>query len=404
MKANRRLPPRLTALVALAFAVQATTGCLSNEYRIPKDELARIVQLPPDARGQRVRVLQEVGERRSEAIPPNQPLPPWVGPRLPGEPPVVIVEGEPPPEPEIHVDANIDLNVPRGGGGGRVAPAPHGGSWRAPPAGPGGSSGSGRWVSGTGKAVAKGGGGGGGGDDLAALAVVVAVFAVFAVVGLAASEGARFDGFVQMRPEQPVHLKNAAGAELHMPLGALTSYEVETATEATVMDDEGYGLRLLDRRPIDRVGPTFKVTLGSLFEPPAADDPQQQWLSGFASTIQIGGYFTQGLGLVGSLSLGLGSDQAGRTFQRHALGVEGQALPLRVGPLALGAFAHAGVQLAGRGDSLDSGSALGGGLMMELALSTRLAFTVRGDWTGTLMDNRTDWVGNGSITAGLAIY
>jgi hypothetical protein len=42
--------------------------------------------------------------------------------------------------------------------------------------------------------------------------------------------------------------------------------------------------------------------------------------------------------------------------------------------------------------------------MMELALSTRLAFTVRGGWTGALMDDRPDWVGSGSVTAGMAIY
>jgi hypothetical protein len=401
MKAQPRLPPRLTALVALAFAVQATTGCLSNEYHIPKDELARVVQLPPQARGQRVRVLQEVGQRRSEAIPPTQPPGPWVGPRYEPE---LMVEDQ--PAPEVRVDGRIELDFSSGGGS-HHGPSPLGaGTWRAPQSGSGGSG----WRGGSGsKGSVKGGGGGGsggggGGNDLAALAVVVAVFAVVAVVGLAATEGARFDGYTELRPEQPVHLKNAAGEELHVPLGALTPDQVEVATEATVKDDEGYGLRLLDRRPLDRVGPTFKVSLGSLLEPPAPDDPRQEWQSGFASTIQVGGFFTQGLGLVGSLTLGLGSDSAGRTFQRHGLGIEAQALPLRVGPLALGAFGNAGVQLAGRGDSLVSGSALGGGLMMELALSTRLAFTVRGGWTGALMDDRPDWVGSGSVTAGMAIY
>jgi hypothetical protein len=232
----------------------------------------------------------------------------------------------------------------------------------------------------------------------------VATLAVFAAVGLAASEGSRFDGYTQMRPEQPVHLKNAAGQELDVALGALTGDDVAVATEATVKDDEGYGLRLLDRRPLDRVGATFKVSLGSLFEAPPASDPRQEWLSGFTSTIQVGGYFTQGLGLVGSLSLGGGSDSAGHTFQRHALGAELQALPLRVGPLALGAVGHAGVALVGQGDALTTGEALGGGLLMELALTTRLAFSLRGDWTSTRLDDEPRWIGHGSVTAGLAIY
>jgi hypothetical protein len=255
----------------------------------------------------------------------------------------------------------------------------------------------------TGEAVMKGGGSGKG-EEVAVLAVVLATLAVFTAVGLAASEGARFDGYTQMRPEQPVHLKNAAGEELHLPLAALTVDQVALATEATVKDDEGYGLRLLDRRPLDRVGGTFKVSLGSLFEPPPASDPGQEWLSGFSSTIQVGGFFTPSLGLLASLSLGGGSDRTGRTFQRHTVGVELQALPLRVGPLALGAFGQGGLQMVGEGDDFTTGPALGGGALLELALSTRLAFSLRAGWTSTRQDDRDRWMGNGSVAAGLSIY
>jgi hypothetical protein len=400
MQGNRRLPPRLTALVALAFAVQATSGCLSNEYRIPKEELARVVQLPPSARGERVRVLQELGERRGEPVPAGRPPAPWVGPRGPET--AVILEGE--PEPELQVDTGFDLHLD-GGRYGQAAPPGHGGGWRAPGPAPGGSprGGAGGVMAHTGEAVMKGGGSGKG-EEVAVLAVVLATLAVFTAVGLAASEGARFDGYTQMRPEQPVHLKNAAGEELHLPLAALTVDQVALATEATVKDDEGYGLRLLDRRPLDRVGPTFKVTLGPLFEGPAADDARHESLSGFSSTIQVGGYFTPGLGLVASLSLGGGSDSTGRTFQRHSVGAELQALPLRAGPLALGGFGHAGLQLVGAGDDFTSGPAFGGGLLLELAMSTRLAFTLRGDWTSTRLYERSGWLGNGAVTAGLAIY
>jgi hypothetical protein len=394
-----RLAARLRAvglratLLAAGFAAYSTTGCLSNQYQIPKDELTRMVQLPPAARGERVRVLQQLGEREGEPVPPGGPRPVYVGAPLPAEPPPpVVVESE----PSIYFETGFDFPVPR-----PTPAAPARGHWRAPsPGSP--SGGGGGAVGKVGGAALKGGGGGGKGEEVAVLAVVVAVVAMFAVVGLAVSEGARFDGYTQLRPEQPVHLKNARGQELHVPLAALTAEDVAVATEATVRDDEGFGLHLLDRRPLDRVGATFKVSVGSLVEPPPAATPQQEWMSGVASTIQVGGFVNRRLGFLGSLALAGGSDAAGHTFQRHGLSAETQFFPLLAGPLALGAFGHAGMALAGDSESgLVSGPLLGGGALLELALSTRLAFALRGDWSAMRLD---DWSNHVSITAGLSIY
>jgi hypothetical protein len=93
------------------------------------------------------------------------------------------------------------------------------------------------------------------------------------------------------------------------------------------------------------------------------------------------------------------------SFQRHGLGVELQTFPLRAGPLSLGAFGHGGVQFArGSSGAFLSGPAVGGGAMAELALTTRLALTLRGDWTTAHLENLPDWDSHLSITAGLAIY
>ena len=63
-----RASTRGVALLAVAFFVEATSGCISNEYRIKKDELQRLAQLPPEARGASVRIGQTLGSRRGDAI------------------------------------------------------------------------------------------------------------------------------------------------------------------------------------------------------------------------------------------------------------------------------------------------------------------------------------------------
>ena len=56
------------ALVTVAFFAPVATGCVSNEYVIPSDELGRLAQTPPGQRGERVHVVQGIGERRADAL------------------------------------------------------------------------------------------------------------------------------------------------------------------------------------------------------------------------------------------------------------------------------------------------------------------------------------------------
>jgi len=57
----------------LFTAAVAGGGCVSNEYRISRDELQRLAQTPLETRGRDVHVVQELGARRAEEVePPTQ--------------------------------------------------------------------------------------------------------------------------------------------------------------------------------------------------------------------------------------------------------------------------------------------------------------------------------------------
>ncbi len=201
------------ALLTLACFAPVAVGCVSNEYVIPPAEMARLAQTPPGERGQRVHVVQEIGERRDDAV----------------------AFQDAPPEVQIDVDGQINLGSSGGEprtsgtvdrpGGWRAAGGDRSGSggWRGSPSGssgwhgsPGGSSSGSTWrgspsgasgsggsfrVSGGGHGGGGGGGGGNIGEAAVALALLVVAVAVVAAVGLMASEGARFDGVVQMATE-----------------------------------------------------------------------------------------------------------------------------------------------------------------------------------------------------------
>lgn len=363
-----RRRPRLAALVSLMLLGYATSGCLSNSYRIPKQELARIAALPPPARGERVRIVQELGEDRVPAEAAHAGLPPaWQEERYGAD------------EVAVHFAADIAVHVggpPRpsaavrpfpaggGGGGGQVT--------RAPPA-----------------AAA---------DDAVLVAVLAVAVAVLAVGGLFMTEGLRYDGHAAISPWQPIHLEDAQGGERVLALGALTPEDAAAAKAAVVLEDEAWGFSRLGRAPLFRRGFAFKVHLG------AADATFDRWrLMGFASDIQLGYFPHHSFGLLASASLTGGEDRFGINFARHSLGLEAQLFPLRLGRLHAGLFAYGGrTVVSARADQSSDGPMFGGGALIEMDLTTRLALSLRGGHTRSLLDGA--WSPTWSIGAGLAIY
>ena len=423
--------PTLGLAVLVLFFSYASSGCLSNRYVIPPQELARITQLPPESRGNQVLVVQALGDRRAEAIelpPPANPAAPTALPTppepyapdvsIPPEgyaeaPPEGYAEAPPegyteaPPEgyagaPPAEVGVQVGVNIAIGGHAGH----PHGGqagvgSFRAsaprpavPPPKPGRTSGGG---SGFGGSLPSGEGGSK--EEAVAVVVVIIAIAVLLVAGLAVTEGVRYDGAVKMFSGQPVHLKDASGGERVVALADLVPADAAQSVNAQVMDDEGWGVQRLDRRPLDRKGFAFKVDMGSLRSLCAC-----YTAAGFASNIQFGYFPHHSVGVLANLSLGIGSDSLGNTFQRHSISAEVQWFPLTLWRFHLGAFGHAGQQFAKDTNSRE-GAALGGGLILELSLTTRLALMARGDWTTAhTAPDGTSWANTSMITGGLAVY
>jgi hypothetical protein len=391
---GRKAPPGLVLAVLGTFFSYASSGCLSNRYLIPPQELARVAQLPPQTRGDKVLVVQALGERRSEAIEPGSAA---------YAPPTADDADE---FADLGIQVGVNLAVgPSGragshrvGGGGR-GQASIGGSSR-PPVPPSRSSRS----SGGGLSVSHrsgNSGGGGASNEVAAVAIVMIAVLVLAAAGFAITEGLRYDGAVQMFAGQPVHLTDAYGVERVVALGDLVPADAAQSVSAEVMDDEGWGLRSFDRRPLDRKGFAFKVDVGSLQSLCACYSA-----AGFGSNIQFGYFPHHRAGLLLNLSLGGGSDALGRTFQRHSISGEAQWFPLNLWRFHLGGFGHGGVQIARESDSLTrTGPAFGGGLILEIALTTRLALMARGDWTtAKTSPDGTSWADTALITGGLAIY
>jgi hypothetical protein len=232
------------------------------------------------------------------------------------------------------------------------------------------------------------------------LVVVIVVVAAVVAIGLVSSEGVRFDGYVAMSPDQPVHLRDASGQQTTISVGELSSGWVEGTVEAKVMDDEGFGILRLERAPLDRRGGTFKLDSGTI-----AFDVAGVAAVGPAMNVQAGYFFTRRIGLLANLGLGgVGVPQG--LVPRHAVGLELQAFPLALGPVHLGLFGNGGMALTkvlvGSTPSYVSGPSVGGGALAELDLTSRLALTLRAGADLAKLDQV--WTPAGLLTAGVAVY
>jgi hypothetical protein len=332
----------------------AATGCLSRTHRIPKSELTKLASMAPEQRGESVRVIQNLG---------HQEDPPEAGHV---QTTTVVYVGAP-----VWIDGR---------------PHPHRRSSGV------------KSVTHSGTGVKKTPGGRGFGDlgkQKSENAKAWLILAGVAAVALAATEGARYDGWVKLHPMMPVHLFGPYGEYAVVPLAQIDPQTAQWASRAYVREGEG-PWQPMGRAPLNRQGFTYSVLLGG-GEVPIKDlgtDP------GFLGHIQFGYFFTNQIGLNLDLGMGWTEDPNGATVFDSRTALELQAYLVKAGPLHAGLFGQGGV--AGRSDDgigLDqSDNLFGGGAQLQLDWTTRLALTLRAG-TVRMFD---EW--NSELGLGLSIY
>ena len=191
-------------------------------------------------------------------------------------------------------------------------------------------------------------------------------------IGLAATEGLRFDGWLRLPEEQPLHLVGPNGEHAWLPLWALQPEVAAWAEYGIVSDTDGPIVRL-ERAPLDRVGFAFSFEAGGAWlnrlEP---DGTNGGALFGFLGRVAIGGFPVPSFGLFLGMGTGIGE---GAVEWRPYL--EAQWLPLRLGRVHGGAWTSVGGAFgSGQGSDFSTfdGSA---GVIGQLELTTRLALTLR---------------------------
>jgi hypothetical protein len=332
-------------LLASILAASLVVGCGTTSYQISGRELQRLASLPPEARGQSVRVVQQMSDAD---VGPAQPVT--------AETQIVIF-----PRPIVYDDyrrhervsgwgqnANINPNVSAHGGGG------------------GGGS--------------HGGGGlnlGGSGGDGKAMAIVILVVAAVILVAAAGVEGSRYDGYVQLHPMHPLYLVGRDGSRAVMPLAWLDPQSAAFADHAIVRSTEG-PWHELGRAPLDRAGFTYGM-YGGVGTFSSIDGTTKL---GTATTIQLGIFPEQHIGLVGSLFFGWRDNTYLKTLFETRYTAELQAYPVQAGPFHFGLYGGGGGATriedgATRGEGDASSAALIGGTMFQLDVNTRLALTGR---------------------------
>jgi hypothetical protein len=351
---HRLLPAGLVFVLA--------TGCVSQTYQIPHSELERLAQTAPEQRGQQVRVVQDLSTADD---PPDSP------PVNDGTVIVVV--------PVIEVDAGggYDRGGPR-----PVGPAPG----PMPPRG--------------GNGTTTGGGGtnnigGGHADDAKAQAIAYLAIAATAAIVLAATEGERYDGWVQVHPMMPVHLWGPGGYTV-VPLAQIDANTAAWAERAVIRPTEG-PWRELGRAPLDRVGLTYSMLLGmsDVVSKGGTVD------AGAGGHIMIGGYATHMIGVLADFDFAWAANSVQQLNLAARASLELDVLPIDLGPLHAGLYGELGY-VHRTEDGIQNADASGlraeGGGLVQLAVNTRLALTARLGLGAELGERIRD------ITFGLSIF
>jgi len=348
---------------ALAMFLAFTVGCATTNYKIPAGELQRLAATPPEVRGQHVRVIQQLGDDD-------------LGPAYPVEEQTQIVIF-----PQINVYGPYErrryYNYGGSYGGG-------GGVGVAHSSGGGGGHGGGH------------GGGGGGGGDGKAYAIAVLVVAAVALVAAAAVEGSRFDGYANLHPMMPVHLFGRDGGYTVLPLAWIDPQTAAWARHGIVRENEG-PWNPLERAPLDRTGLTYAM-FGGLGSYKSADGSVK---NGTATTIQLGVFPEQHIGVLGSIFFGWRDNAVNQTLFESRYTLELQGYPVVAGPFHFGLYGGGGAAYRWE-DGIAGGNAgsmaLMGGAMVQLDFNTRLALTARLGQTYAHDERMSD------LMLGLAVY
>ncbi len=363
-------PPLRLAAVSLLVPAMLTTSCLSSSYSLSREELSRLARTPPSQRWQAVRVTQRIMDSDD---------PPEASAVLPPSEPVMV--------PQTYWFGGRWYSVPgnfQRGASMRVATVAST------------SSSSSRGSSGRGSSGG-GGGGGGGGRGAAVVVLVVVVAAAVMVFVLAATEGARYDGWVGLPPDEPLYINEPDGALVAVPLSGLTPELADNALGAAVYEGREERYLQLGRAPLNRRGLTAQSALVTAAVP-HLDDPAGGWTAGVGGRAFFGGFPVHEVGV------GAAFDVMGTTDGSVIanVGAEAQVMPLT----NVGAYAAAGWSwmYPGRSGRNVSTWHVRAGAQFELPFTTRRSGTLRAGVTRYAGDAVMSDVWSPELTLGLSVY
>ena len=332
-------------------------GCLTTSHQIPNQELYALAQKDPNTRGEAVRVVQNMGGQEAPNV--------YAGGRVTNS--TIFFVNSP-----VWIGGTPRYYGRRGRGG----------------FGNNGAS----------QGLSKFGGGG-----LAKAkkdeAVVLLVLAGIAAGGLAFTEGLRYDGWLSVNPMHPVHLYGRGGEYTWMPLAHITPQVAAWTSKAYVRSDEGPVLKI-GRAPLNRQGFNYNFYLG------AGEVALIQGGSneGFQSHLELGFFPTQNFGILWDFGFGW-TEQVDDGIENDVVLEKRSGLNLQYFPLAAGKL-HAGLYGTVGGTTrdddffgtFDSDFYFGGGALLQLELTTRMALTGRLGLTNAYDENLSEFL------LGISIY
>ncbi len=343
------------------------SGCLGSNYRVDQGELQRLASLAPSERGV-VRAVQELSFAQHSV---GEDVEFYVAPSVAA---VELADSVGRPV----VRTGVTGNVVRAGGAVRVAD----GGGRVRTGGPvqvgdGGSRPSVQVSADSSGSTGNTGGSSGsgsGGEGLAVIAVAVAAVATAGILVAAASEGSRFDGWLTVEPQNLLHLyRQEVDGEywLAVPVNALHPELALWADGAVVQPAPGiteYG-----RAPLDRQG--FVLTANALLSSAYSPIEVRRMVGG--SRMGFGYFPHQNFGLLTTLDV-----QGASGVLSVRFGGELQAFFPSAGLFSFGLYGEGGgVRTRAENGGLSVGEThgyFGGGGILQVEISTRLAFEIRG--------------------------